>query len=249
MTPINVAASAWLRSFHPGTPTGVRLVCFPHAGGAATAYFPISAALAGRAEVLAVQYPGRQDRRTEPPMERISGLAAELAEILAPLDDRPAAFFGHSMGAIIAYETALLLEARGQAITHLFASGRRAPSRYRPENVHQRGEADILREVRLLSGTSTTLLDDPETVQMIMPALRADYRAIETYRHDPSRHLRHTPITALVGDADPRTSLDEARDWRAHTEGAFDLQVFPGDHFYLTGQPGPVAEAVAARLS
>ena len=130
----------WLRRFHPAADAPVRLVCFPHAGGSASFYFPGSAALADGCDVSALQYPGRQDRRHEPNVDDIGVLADRIAPVLEPLFDRPVVFFGHSMGAVLAFEVARRLEARGHEPALLFASGRRAPSTVREENVHQRDD-------------------------------------------------------------------------------------------------------------
>ncbi|MEH0844150.1 alpha/beta fold hydrolase [Micromonospora sp. CPCC 205711] len=238
----------WFRRFHPAPGGDLRLVCFPHAGGSASFYFPVSAALAPRMEVLGVQYPGRQDRRSEPPVGDLHALADGIAAALAPLDDRRLAFFGHSMGAILAYEVGLRLERAGRhRLTHVFASGRRAPSRYRDESVHLRDDAGILAELRQLEGTDSRLLTDPELQQMFLPVIRNDYRAVETYRHRPGPVLQ-CPVTVLTGDSDAMTSMDEARAWSAHTTGRMDLRVFPGGHFYLVRQATRVIDLLAEEL-
>jgi surfactin synthase thioesterase subunit len=104
---------------------------FPHAGGSASFYLPVSRALAPVADVIALQYPGRQERRKEKCLDSIDEMADRMAEILVPLADRPLVFFGHSMGALIAFEIARRLAEQGIVRRHLFASGRRAPSRHR----------------------------------------------------------------------------------------------------------------------
>nr|ATY46606.1 type II thioesterase [Micromonospora sp. HK160111] len=175
-------------------------------------------------------------------------LADRIVAVLAGRPGPPLALFGHSLGAVVAYEVALRLEAAGSGPAHLFASGRRAPSRYRDEQVHRRDDAGVLAELAVLNGTDFSIMDDPDVIAMIMPALRADYRAIETYRHDPGRRLR-CPVTALVGDDDPRTSRDEAADWARHTDGPFTLEVLPGGHFYLVDRIADVVDVVSSTLT
>ncbi|MFI5758528.1 thioesterase II family protein [Streptomyces sp. NPDC051569] len=236
--------SLWARRFHPAPDSERQLFCFPHAGGSASFYFPVSAQLSSVAEVFSLQYPGRQDRRLETSPHDIGTMADQVYEALRDqLHARPTTFFGHSMGATIAFEVARRFEADGGELSHLFASGRRAPSRHRDENVHRRGDDGIVAELKLLSGTDTALLGDEEILRMILPAIRSDYQAIETYRCEPTTALR-APISALTGDNDPKTTLDEAEAWRGHTTGAFDLKVYPGGHFYLSSQ----APAVLALL-
>lgn len=234
----------WARNFHPAPSAERQLFCFPHAGGSASFYFPVSAQLSSEAEVFAIQYPGRQDRRKETSPSRVEEMADQVYEALRErLHARPTTFFGHSMGATVGFEVARRFEADGGELSRLFASGRRAPSRHRDEHVHRLSDDGIVAELRLMSGTDTALLGDEEILRMILPAIRSDYRAIETYRCEPGTTVR-APITALTGDSDPKTTLDEAEAWRGHTTGVFDVKVFPGGHFYLSSQ----APAVIALL-
>src|SRR5215471_3421821 len=147
MTSATADRDTWLRRYHPCDDGGPQLVCFPHAGGSASYFFPLSALLAPDVEVLAAQYPGRQDRRHEPGVESIDALAASLAPLLNRPRERPYAFFGHSMGAVVAYEVCRRMSASGvPGPDLLIASGRRAPSRYRPSDVHRRSDEGLLDE-------------------------------------------------------------------------------------------------------
>ena len=176
-------------------------------------------------------------------------LTDEIVAALRYLDDKPLAIFGHSMGAILAYETALLLPAVGlPPPARLFVSGRRAPSRYREERVHLRSDTAIVAELQRLSGAAAAVLADPDMLAMIMPAVRSDFRAIENYRHDPRRAL-DCPITVLTGDRDPLVSIDEARAWDEHTTAPTELRVLPGGHFFLVEQRGHVLELLRQDLS
>ncbi|MER6064913.1 thioesterase domain-containing protein [Streptomyces sp. NPDC001792] len=130
----------------------------------------------------------------------------------------------------------------------LFVSGRRSPSSPTTENVHLRDEQGLLREVRALDGTGASMLDDPDVRAMILSPLRADYQALETYRYRPSRRLA-IPVTAVVGDGDPRTPVDDAAKWGEVTAGDFDLHVLPGGHFYLVDQWPTLTELLAGKLA
>lgn len=121
----------WCRRFRSAGNPAARLVCLPHAGGAAPFYVPVAAALSPDVDVVAVQYPGRQDRRTEEPIDDLAALADRLYEVLRRQPELPFALLGHSMGAVLAFEVARRLEADGRGPSRLFASGRRAPSMYR----------------------------------------------------------------------------------------------------------------------
>jgi pyochelin biosynthesis protein PchC len=222
----------WVRRFHPADDALTRLLCLSHAGGSASYFFGVSRALAPEIDVLAVQYPGRQDRLREPCLQSIHDLADALVPAIAPLVDRPLTIFGHSLGATLGYEVARRLEQSGVIPTALFASGRPAPHRTRLERTHLRDDAGLLAAMKELGGTETVLLADEDVLAMVMPAIRGDYTAAETYTHRPGPKLS-CPIYALTGDQDPKVTVEEADAWREHTDAEFELSVFPGGHFYL----------------
>ncbi|WP_405162782.1 alpha/beta fold hydrolase [Nocardia sp. NBC_01499] len=234
---------AWVRRFHPAPDAATRLICFPHAGGSATFYFPVSRALSPAIDVLAIQYPGRLERRNEPCVEDIHELADLVVEQLAPWLDRPVTLFGHSLGATLGFEVARRLEAEGVTPLTLFASGRRAPSTHRDEYVHRYGDDALIEQIGRMSGTDARVLGDEEMLRMILPTIRGDYKAAETYRMRPGPPLA-CPISVLTGDEDPEVTLDEAQAWEGHTSGGFELTVFPGGHFFLTDHVAAVLEQI-----
>ncbi|MBT0771670.1 thioesterase [Kineosporia sp. J2-2] len=225
----------WIRRFRPTSTATARLVCLPHAGGSASWYLPVASALSPRADVLAIQYPGRQDRGREAPLPDLATLADRLAPVLLPLDDLPLFLFGHSMGASLAFELTRRLEAAGLPVARLFVSGRRAPSVLHDGRVHLMDDAGLLGHLRGLDGTAPAVLDDADLMRAALPALRADYRAAELYRGTPGATVA-APVTALGGDADPETPVADVAAWSAHTTGGFELEVFPGGHFFVTGR-------------
>jgi surfactin synthase thioesterase subunit len=222
----------WVRRFHPADDAPTQLLCLSHAGGSASYFYGVSRALSPEIDVLAVQYPGRQDRLREPCIDSVHELADRLVEAIEPLTNRPITIFGHSLGASLGFEVARRLEQSGVIPTALFASGRPAPSRSRMERTHLRDDAGLLAAMKELGGTDASLLDDKDVLAMVMPAIRGDYTAAETYTYRPGPRLT-CPIFALVSDHDPKVTVAEAEAWREHTDGAFDLAVFPGGHFYL----------------
>ncbi|MFJ9888822.1 thioesterase II family protein [Streptomyces sp. NPDC091287] len=238
----------WVRRFHPAPQAPVRLLCLPHAGGSASYFHPVSQRLAPRVETLAVQYPGRQDRRNEPCLETVQELADQIVEVIDPWQDKPLALFGHSLGASVAFEVALRMEARGTLPVALIASGRRAPSAPRDERFHLLDDDGLLKEIRRLDGTQSQLLEDDEIKLMVMPSIRADYKAAETYRHEPGPPLS-APVYALTGDTDPKATTDEVRTWADHTTGPFEMTVYPGGHFYLNTHAPAVTDKIAAWLA
>ncbi|MEU1779225.1 MULTISPECIES: thioesterase II family protein [Streptomyces] len=241
--------SDWFRRYGQAPQDGPRLVCFPHAGGAASAFVPLSRTLAPAVDVVAVQYPGRQDRHQEPPVDDIARLADRLAEEMSALDDhRPFAFLGHSMGAVLAYETARRLEQRSApGPERLFLSGRGAPTAAPSPHDQVRTDAHVLSAIRRLGGTTGGVFQDPDLLAMVMPALRADYRAIGAYAWTPGAPL-NVPFTVLIGDNDPVVTVEEASDWRGFSAARTDVHVFSGGHFYLDHHTREVADLVAEAL-
>jgi len=244
----NTATNSVVRRFHPRPEAAARLVCLPHAGGSASAYFGLSRDLSPEVDVLAAQYPGRQDRREESCLTDIHALAAEVVAGVLPFLDRPTALFGHSMGATVAFEAARLLEREhGYTVARLFLSGRRAPCTHRPDRVHRRDDAGLLAEVRLLSGTESAILEDEEIMRMALPALRADYTAIETYRPELDA-VTAAPITVRTGSDDIRTSADEAAAWARHSTTECAVHTFTGGHFFVNQHRAAIARLVERHL-
>lgn len=240
----------WFRRFTEPPPDALQLICFPHAGGAASTYAPLSRQLTGTFDVLSVQYPGRQDRRGEAPADGILDLAGRIADELGDaVHDRPYAFFGHSMGALVAYETTRILQSRSMpAPVRLFLSGRGAPGPMTNPHDQLHDDLAILSAVRTLGGTDASVLDDPELVEMVLPALRADYGALASYRWQPGAAL-NVPVTVLLGDSDPVVPVASVAGWARHTDEESETLVFSGGHFYLSERLDEVCAAVVGRLT
>jgi surfactin synthase thioesterase subunit len=239
MSQLSLDHDLWCRRYRPSSTATARLVCLPHAGGSASFFLPVSSALSPRVDVVSIQYPGRQDRRNEKPFTDLSPLADHVYAVIRHQPELPLTFFGHSMGASLAFEVIRRMEADNHAPVRLFASGRRAPSVFREETVHRLDDNGLLAEIRRLNGTSSLVLNDDELMRAALPALRADYRAAELYQGGPGATV-NCPITVLTGDRDPKTSLDDAHAWAAHTSGRCDVKVFPGGHFFLSDQTDDV---------
>jgi surfactin synthase thioesterase subunit len=242
------ATGPWLRRYRAAPAAGTRLICFPHAGGSASYFVRVSRQLPTEIDVLAVQYPGRQDRHHEPCVEDIGSLADHILPELLPLADRPLALFGHSMGAAVAFETARRLEEHGAEPKVLFASSRPSPATVVGGRLHRSGDQAIIAEMRRLNATDADVLDDPSFLELVLPVLRSDYKAVETYRCHPPHAAVACPVVALIGDDDPQAPREECLRWREHTRGRFDLHVFEGGHFYLDDHAEAVLHIVTERL-
>lgn len=228
----------------------MRLVCLPHAGGASSYFHPVSATLAPAVEVLAVQYPGRQERLREPCVDTVAGLADAVAAELALYggsDERDLALFGHSLGGSVGFELARRLEASGRPVAALFASGRRSPTAPRDEHDHLLDDEAFLAVIKRLGGSDPRVFEDVEIRELVMPALRGDYKAAENYRYTPGPPLA-CPVHVMVGTEDDRVTGPEAAAWAEVTEGGMTLHRFPGGHFYLNEQVPRVLDVIRRAL-
>jgi surfactin synthase thioesterase subunit len=238
----------WVRRFHKADNARIRLVCFPHAGGSASYFFRLSAALTPEFDVTAIQYPGRQDRHGEPFVETIDDLADHIFAVLNPMIDGPIALFGHSMGSLVAFEVARRFEeSAGIKPTTVFVSAMRAPSRFGEERTQVGDDAGLIHRMRTLGGTDPLLLADPRMLEMVLPAFRNDIRALDLYRRDSEVRIG-APITVMTAVDDPLTSVDKATAWEEHTSGGCTLHTFDGGHFYLEKHAHRVVTVIAETL-
>ncbi|MEU3838572.1 alpha/beta fold hydrolase [Streptomyces sp. NPDC028635] len=234
-----------------GEAAGLRLFCFAHAGGGSAFFHPWRKALGPGVDVHPVVLPGRERRAGEAAHTRMGPLVDQLAGELSGRLDLPYALFGHSLGSIVAYETARALLERGlPAPRALLVSGRRGPfvpSSRRP--VHLLPEEEFLAEMSQLGGTPPEVLRQRELLRHFLPPLRADHEVNETYLPPrlPGPALT-CPVFAFTGDADPLADPHAVAGWREVTSGDFRLRVFAGDHFYLKGAPEEVMAALRSAL-
>ena len=208
-----------------------RLICFPHAGSSASFFRDWGRHLPDT-EVLAVRYPGRAERIDEPPPEDIVRLGAAVAAAAAYLVPLPLTLFGHSMGAVVALETARALLDHGVVPAHLVVSGSRdAPV---PEPDEGTGaEEELTARLAALGGTDSAALDDPYFQELVLPYIRSDGAMFHAYGHRRTPVLP-CPVTAIVGDVDEDA---DRRPWRELTDAGFREHVIAGNHFYLVDRP------------
>src|SRR5687768_3047054 len=239
----------WLSCYKPNPASKLRLFCFPYAGSGALIYRDWSRSLPAHVEVCPVQLPGRGSRQRETPFIRMDQLVKATLREMRPYLDKPFAFFGHSMGAIIGFEIARLLRREDATLpVHLFVSGRSGPPVRKPTtHTYNLPDAAFMDELQRLKGTPAEVLEHPELMQVLMPLIRADFELIQTYTYSDEPPL-NIPLTAIGGLQDEITR-EELEGWRAQTTGAFSLRMLSGDHFYLTTNQQFLLPILAQELS
>jgi medium-chain acyl-[acyl-carrier-protein] hydrolase len=226
-----------------------RLFCFPYAGGGATVFRTWRSGLPAGIDLCPVQLPGRENRLHEPPFTSIGPLVEALEEALQPYMNVPFAFFGYSLGALIAFEFARLLRRRGAAEPlRLFTAAAQAPHLSRPPPISNLPD-DVFIEAlsRRYEGMQQEVLTDPSLMKLFLPALRADFTLLDGYTYAPAPPL-NCPITALGGTRDHVIDPQRIRAWAVHTLAEFKIRMLPGGHFFLNSDRGLLLRAVALDL-
>ena len=235
----------WVPFRNEGALVRCRLFAFPHAAGNAGFYRSLRRLMPAEIDLCPVELPGRAGRLDEPPFSSMSALMARLSHVLPPLMGVPFGFFGHSVGAWTAYEaTRRLRSLDGRPAVHLFVCGRRSPDRARADALPAppRSDHDLLAILRRFGGTPTAVMQRPELIAALLPALRADLALVDGYAVDPRDRVA-CPITAF-GGADDVAHSGSLQSWRDFTAAGFRTCIFPGAHFFFS----PTAEALANEI-
>jgi medium-chain acyl-[acyl-carrier-protein] hydrolase len=226
----------------------VRLFCFPYAGGGGGVFRTWTRTMPPEIDLCPVHLPGRERRFQEPGHTKMEPLVEELHDALRPHFDIPVAFFGHSMGASIAFELARRVEAEGSRLAHLIVSGRRAPDRPRDgEEIHTLPHDAFVKKLREMEGTPDEILRDDAMLELVLPVLRADFALCANYTFAERPPLT-TPISAMGGLQDADVSRDDILAWKRHTRGAFRARFFPGGHFFLHSAQSDLLREVTVDL-
>jgi surfactin synthase thioesterase subunit len=230
-------------------PPRLRLICLPYAGGGATVFRTWAQSLPPGVEVVAPELPGRGSRMADRPVRRLTALVDELGARVRPHLDRPFALFGHSLGALVAFELARRLRREGAAPRLLFASAAGAPQHGHGERAyHTLPDAEFVRKIASLNGTAPAVLLHGELMRLLLPALRADFEAFETYAYAAEPPL-DCPIAGLVGAQDSLVRAGDMEGWREQTSARFALHVIAGDHFFVNTQAQRLLAIVRAELA
>lgn len=242
-------SSPWVQKIRDDKSVRLRLFCFPYAGGGAGAFRGWTDLLSSDIDVCPVWLPGRETRSRELPYTHMSLLLRAITNALTPFLDVPFAFFGHSMGALIAFELAHHIRIHnGKTPVHLFVGGHRAPQLPGKDAImHTLPDAAFIQRLRSYSGTPDAVLDHPDFVKIFVPLLRADFSICETYsyREHPAVDC---PISVFGGLQDNDVARNELAAWEAQTNDRFSLRMFPGNHFFLHSAQTSLLSALSEDL-
>ncbi|GIJ09823.1 thioesterase [Micromonospora andamanensis] len=239
----------WVRTLTSVDDPTARLVCFPHSGGTAAVYRPWSAALPAGVALHAVQYPGHADRLAEDPVTSIAEMATQVAAELLRLPPTRYALFGHSLGALVAYETARVLRDHGDPVRHLFVSGAAGPWLAGGGTTHQLDDEDLWSAVTKLGGIEPDIADEPELRDLLLPVLRSDITVHETYRPAPDAAPLGCPVRGYYNTDDPLVDADRVAGWAGVSNAAFSMRAWPGGHFQLLAHPDELVADIVAALT
>lgn len=229
----------WFPKRNAGERAQLKLFCFPYAGGTSQIYRSWDQYLPPTVEVIAVELPGRGSRLREPAFVSLPDLVQALTTAMIPMLNGPFAFFGHSMGAIIAFELARSMRRLFDREPEvLCASGRRAPQVPSDKpHTYDLPKDEFIAELKRIDGTPREVLEHAELMELVLPLLRADFQLIETYEYDEGPPLS-CPITAYGGESDEEECGELMSMWQSQTTSDFALHLLPGDHFFLrSSQP------------
>ncbi|MCF7223317.1 thioesterase II family protein [Marilutibacter chinensis] len=226
-----------------------RLFCFPYAGGNAFAFARWQEALDPSIEVCAIQAPGRGARIGEAPIDSLPALLRAVAPEVARLDDLPFSFFGHSVGALVAFELARYLRLHGMRLPeHLIVSGCQAPQfRSAPRGLHALDDASFVNLLRLYAGTPPEVLENQELMALLLPTIRADFSLAENYRYRFSP-LLPVPVSVFAGTHDENKGAGQVDGWQKETSRACSIAWFEGGHFFLNEQRDRVLRCIESTL-
>ena len=227
----------WLHWQPEGGRLSARLICFPHAGGGANVFRSWNRALPSSVQVCSLLLPGRETRFAEPNFKAFDPLLDTLFDELMPVLDMPYVVYGHSMGALLAFEWVRRLQSAGHRMPqHLFLSGRRAP--HLPDTaglMRMLPDREFVNELtRRYEGISADFLQEPELLQLFLPMLRADISVVESYVYRNGDQLS-CPLTVAAGVHDSSVSYDQLLAWKRYTQSSFTARLYPGGHFYPQG--------------
>ncbi len=236
----------WWRIYEKTPEAKSRLICLPHAGGSASFYRSWASELSPNIELVAIQYPGHEDRLTEPLINDMGELVGKICDSISygGLLDEPYMIFGHSMGGYVAYELCKEIRNRGlKEPYHLFISASEAPGLKEDSHWHLSSDKDLLKEVRRVYGDDS-ICATPEVQEMFLPIIRNDYELIENWNPEHIKEPFKIDLSSFYADADTEMDKRKAEGWQNLTNKKFEAKKFSGNHFYLLNHKKEIVKSV-----
>ena len=227
----------------------LRLFCFAHAGASPSWFRSWERYLPTNIEVRCLQLPGHGGRFREPLIDHIEPLIDTLTPAIVDLLDLPYAFFGHSMGALVAFELTRELQRKGRSLPRVLAvSGRNAPDVIDVDPpLHVMPDSELVTELRRINGTDEGIFENADLLSLVLPVIRADIRLCETYAYE-NKGLLTIPISVFAGMDDGDLTQTGIEAWRNHTTGPYSITMYPGDHFYINSNTAEVVERLVTEF-
>jgi surfactin synthase thioesterase subunit len=242
-------ADPWIVRYQPNAHARIRLFCFPYAGGGASVFRLWSEALSPALEVCGIQLPGREHRLAESAYTRLDALVPALADAIEPYLDRPFAFFGHSMGALVSFALARQLRrVHNRQPVCLYLAAYRAPQLPNPNIRIYHLPSEVFKVVLRAEGIAEMVLQNEEIMQAMLPTLRADFELCDTYKYTEEPPFT-CPLAIFGGLQDVRVGVADLEAWRIHSSATCTLSMFPGAHFFLHSAQDRVLAALSQHLS
>ncbi len=227
--------TTWLHPItRPALASRHRLVCFPYAGAGPSIFNAWKAHLPQNIEALAVHLPGRERRFSEPALTDLRVIVESITSAIEELPSCPFTLFGHSLGAMIAYEVACALESSGKQPHLLIASGRHCPGTpSKTKAVSHLPDAEFVQAIAKYGGMSSEILACQELLEILIPTIRADFHLSEHYKASASTSRLNTPLLVLGSKEDELVDFDQLTKWQSLSASSVNIHEFEGGHFFL----------------
>ncbi|MBN8579021.1 MAG: thioesterase [Anaerolineae bacterium] len=236
----------WLVCPQPNSSATARLFLFPYAGGAPSSFNKWAAEFPKDIEVSIAHYPGRGSRFNEPPIKELLVLVEEITNAIQPELGKPFFFFGHSLGAVLAFEVARRIRPQPQILFVSACGAPHVPNPNRP--IYALSDSEFIKSLQELNGLPAEVVSNAELMELLIPALRADFEAVENYQYTSNDRRLECPIVAFGGSDDSHVDRARLDNWDHHTNGSFKSKIFQGDHFFINTTRQSVINSMIAEI-
>jgi len=237
----------WLVCPQSNSNATARLFLFPYAGGAPSSFAKWTTEFPSNIDVCIIHYPGRGSRFNESLIKDSFVLVEEIANAIQPELDKPFFFFGHSFGAVLAFEVARRISPQPQILFVSACGAPHVPNPNRP--IHTLSDSEFIKSLQEFNGLPAEAVNNAELMELLLPVLRADFEAVENYQYTSSEHRLDCPIVAFGGADDSHVDRTRLDAWEYHTNDSFKSKIFQGDHFFITTARQSVIDSMKTEIN